>query len=70
MRKLWWLDISSVVAGRNKEVGQLGELIFCEGRLVLAPVVLVGSLETLIRDKIEEQNSQDTQTNVSPEGSF
>jgi len=41
------LILSCIVAGRNKKVGQLGELVFCEGRLVLAPVVLVGSLEAL-----------------------
>jgi len=45
--KTIFLILSCVVAGRNKKVRQLCDLVFCEGRLVLAPVVLVGSLEAL-----------------------
>ena len=41
---------SCVVAGRDKKIGQLGELVLCEGHLVLVPVVLVGSLEALLPD--------------------
>merc|ERR1719278_680710 len=41
------IELSCVVAGRNKKVGQLCELVFCKGHLVLSPVVLVGSLEAL-----------------------
>ena len=42
------LILSCVVAGRNKKVCQLGELVFCKGHLVLVPVVLVRSLEALL----------------------
>ena len=41
------ISVLSVVAGRDEEVGHLGQLILSEGQFVLTPVVLVSSLPAL-----------------------